>query len=207
MREVVGGWVHLRRRLVGVALVVAACLSAPVGPAGAQLSPDEIRSSAGDLAAARVTDALRAPEPVIADFEGRRIDLASGWAQAQACMVLDKGKVECFRSGAAMDGRATTIESQYAAASFSCSSPLRLYEHSAYGGRQLMFYSRGYWQNLPDYGFNDYLSSYQIGACPAYLADHITGGGAWYPGPTAAYSSVPWMISSWNDRVSSIYIS
>ena len=59
---------------------------------------------------------------------------------------------------------------QYAAAGYSCSSPLRLFEHSYYGGRQLLFFDRGYWQNLTDYGFNDQLSSYIVGAC-----SHVPG--------------------------------
>ncbi|MEA2686445.1 MAG: hypothetical protein QOE93_1640, partial [Actinomycetota bacterium] len=89
---------------------------------------------------------------------------------------------------------------------FSCSTPLRLFENPAYGGRQLWFYSRGYWQNLPDYGFNDQESSFIVGACSTYQAEHVNGAGAWYPGANAPNSGVPFMASSWSDRVSSIYI-
>ena len=114
--------------------------------------------------------------------------------------------MECFRTLGQAEARAAAVMPQYAAAGYSCSSPLRLYEHSSYGGRQLLFFDRGYWQNLPDYGFNDQLSSYIIGGCYTYLAEHINGGGAFYPGPTWPWAGVPWMISGWDNRMSSIYM-
>ena len=95
---------------------------------------------------------------------------------------------------------------QYAAAGWSCSSPLRLFEHSYYGGRQLLFFDRGYWQNLTDYGFNDQLSSYIIGACYTYLAEHTNGGGAFYPGSTSPWVGMSWLIAGWDNRVSSLYM-
>ena len=142
-----------------------------------------------------------------AGFEGRRIDLATNWEQAQACIVLRQaGLVECFRTLAQAQARADTITPQYAAAGYSCSYPLRIFEHSNYGGRQLLFFDRGYWQNLPDYGFNDQLSSYIVGACYTYLAEHAGGGGAFYPGPRSAWSGVPWLQAGWDNRMSSIYM-
>ena len=142
-----------------------------------------------------------------AGFEGRRIDLATNWEQAQACVVLRQaGLVECFRTLAQAQARADTITPQFAAAGYSCSYPLRIFEHSNYGGRQLLFFDRGYWQNLPDYGFNDQLSSYIVGACYTYLAEHVGGGGAFYPGPGWAWSGVPWLQAGWDNRVSSIYM-
>lgn len=88
----------------------------------------------------------------------------------------------------------------------SCSSPLRLYEHGNYGGRQLQFYDRGYWQNLADYGFDNQLSSYITGACYAHLAENTNGGGYWYPGYTGPNHGEPFLSAGWNDRVSSIKI-
>jgi hypothetical protein len=144
---------------------------------------------------------------VTAGFEGHRIDLATNWEQAQACVVLRRaGLVECFRTLAQAQARADTITPQYAAAGFSCSYPLRIFEHSNYGGRQLLFFDRGYWQNLSDYGFNDQLSSYIVGACYTYLAEHAGGGGAFYPGPRSAWSGVPWLQAGWDNRMSSIYM-
>jgi hypothetical protein len=144
---------------------------------------------------------------VTANFEGHRIDLSTNWEQAQACVVLRQaGLVECFRSLAKAQARGDAVTVQYAAAGYSCSSPLRLYEHSNYGGRQLMFFDRGYWQNLPDYGFNDQMSSYIVGACYSYLAEHTGGWGAYYPGPTSAWYGVSWLQAGWDNRVSSIYM-
>jgi hypothetical protein len=93
-----------------------------------------------------------------------------------------------------------------ATASASCSSPLRLYDYTYYGGRQLAFWSRGYWQNLADYGFDNQTSSYFVGGCTSYLADYAYGGGAWHPGAGNPGAGVPWMSYGWDNRVSSIYV-
>ena len=90
---------------------------------------------------------------------------------------------------------------------YSCSSSLRLYEYDWYGGRRLSFWDRGYWQNLANYGFEDRASSYIVGACPVWLAEHGDGGGDWYPGPTYPYAGVGSMYWDWQDTISSIYIS
>lgn len=162
-----------------------------------------------------------APRAALASFEGRTIDLAQDWGEARACLVWRQGGVlECFRSNEALDareaqlapGRAahhpaesepTTVTASY---SYSCSSPLRLYEYNWYEGRQLSFWDRGFWQNLGDYGFEDRTSSYIIGACYAYLAEHADGGGWWYPGTSSPYTADPVMYSDWQDRISSIYV-
>jgi hypothetical protein len=86
------------------------------------------------------------------------------------------------------------------------SSPLRLFADASYGGRELDFYDRGYWQNLSTWSFDNQLSSYKVGACGVYLADYANGGGSWYPGNTSAGHDEPTMLSGWNDRISSIYI-
>ncbi|MFL5962176.1 MAG: hypothetical protein ACJ757_04710 [Gaiellaceae bacterium] len=83
---------------------------------------------------------------------------------------------------------------------------MRLFADANYGGRELDFYDRGYWQNLSTWGFDNQLSSYMVGACGVYLADFSNGGGSWYPGNTSAGHHEPGMLSGWNDRVSSIYI-
>jgi hypothetical protein len=156
----------------------------------------------------------------VALFEGREIDLSAGWFEATACMVWRAvDVVECFRSVEALDNREAEIrqgieadgvtETELSALAASCSSPLRLFEHTTYGGRELRFYDRGYWQNLTSWSFNDELSSYKVGACSVHLAEHIGGGGYWYPGDTSAFHWEPAMSAgstNWNDRVSSIYI-
>ena len=154
--------------------------------------------------------------PAIATFEGGTIDLAGDWGQARACLVWREGGVlECFRSSEALAAReaelgarrtASEVTASVAAYAYSCSSSLRLYEHIHYGGRRLSFWDRGFWQNLRDYGFQDRTSSYIVGGCQVFLAEHIDGGGGWYPGPTHAYAGEPSMLSGWNDTLSSIYL-
>lgn len=144
-------------------------------------------------------------------FEGKQIDLSSGWGDARACVVArSAGVVECFPDQAGMLARESQLQAQIAAspeiAAASCSSPLRLYADASYGGRELDFYDRGYWQNLSTWTFDNQLSSYKVGACGVYLADYANGGGSWYPGTTSPGHSEPSMLSGWNDRISSIYI-
>jgi hypothetical protein len=144
--------------------------------------------------------------PSLALFEGRTIDLSQGWEQAQACLVAPgAGIAECYRSREALHAR----EAQLVGSSLmlaACSSPLRLYADIYYGGRELALYDRGYWQNLSTWSFDNQLSSYKVGACGARLAENANGGGAWYSGGTSAGAWEPFMLSGWDNRVSSIYI-
>lgn len=153
--------------------------------------------------------------PSYATFEGRSIDLSREWGAATACLIWRQGGVaECFRTSQALDAReaqlsrtrTATTAGPAAAASVSCSSSLRLYESNWYGGRRLSFWDRGYWQNLANYGFEDQMSSYIVGGCSVYLAEHADGGGWWYPGPTYPYAGEPVMSWDWQDTISSIYI-
>jgi hypothetical protein len=167
------------------------------------------------LAAALITAQARAASfggpSSLASFEGGQIDLAHGWGAAQACVVYGGGAtVECFRDRAGLLARENQLQTQTAmapaTATATCSSPLRLYADSNYGGRELDFYDRGYWQNLGTWSFDNQLSSYKVGACSVYLADGTNGGGTWYPGNTNAGHLEPSMLSGWNDRISSIDI-
>ncbi len=155
--------------------------------------------------------------PAIASFEGRRINLAEDWGEAQACLVWRQGGVlECFRTVEALDALEARLDPQreptapssdgslFAASSSCCSSSLRLYEHNWYEGRRLSFWDRGYWQNLYLYGFDNQASSYIVGGCYTHLAEHPDGGGWWYPGPTYPYAGEP--VMGWQDVISSIYI-
>ena len=176
-------------------------------PAGAQTRRDDGRHP------------VARPEhgPAIASFEGRRINLAEDWGDATACLIWRQGGVmECFRSVEALEalearlaphraaGAPSREGSLLAASSYSCWSALRLYEHTWYQGRRLVFWDRGYWQNLYHYGFDDQTSSYIVGGCYAHLAEHPDGGGWWYPGATYPYAGDPEM--GWQDVISSIYI-
>ncbi len=160
--------------------------------------------------------------PAIAGFEGRAIDLAGDWGDAEACLVWRQGGVlECFRTVEELDAREAELAPLQprnsgraggsgggavasSTAPYSCSSSLRLYEYNYYGGRRLSFWDRGYWQNLYIYGFDNRTSSYIVGACYAHLAEHPDGGGWWYPGPTYPYAGEP--VIGWPGVISSIYI-
>ncbi len=142
----------------------------------------------------------------LALFEGKVIDLSRGWGQARACVVFDTDRLaECFRDVASLQAR----ESEFAAdvsILASCSTPLRLFENTGYGGRELDIYTRGVWQNLSAWSFDNQLSSYKVGACGSYFAENANGGGSWYPGNTSAGAQASSMLSGWDNRVSSVYL-
>jgi hypothetical protein len=141
-------------------------------------------------------------------FEGHEIDLSQGWGEAQACLVDEAVDViECFRDRLGLYARESQLgTANTVSPAITCSSPLRLFADASYGGRELDFYDRGYWQNLSTWSFDNQLSSYKVGACGVFLADGANGGGSWYPGNTNAGHDEPSMLSGWNDRVSSLYI-
>lgn len=194
------------RRLAGLTIASVLTFSAWNGIA-----------SAHELAAPKAEK-----EAKLVKFEGKLIDLSKGWGEAQACVVWDTADAsECFRSEAQLEAYTAKINDEIntgtrqvkstgeVGAMATCSSYLRLYEHSSFGGRVLQFASRGYWQNLGDYGFNDETSSYRVGACSSNLAEHANGGGYYYPGNTSAGTSSSCMCAgstNWNDRVSSIRV-
>lgn len=192
--------------LMAAALVFSAVSIAPVGAQPIQPPAGVSPGRAGDPGGYHLPAAAVEHRPAIADFEGTQIDLSADWGQARACMVWrGRGLLECYRSGEELGARVDQL-SMSVASSWQCSSPLRLFGDGGYGGRELWFFDRGYWQNLGDYGFDDQLSSYIVGACYSHLAEYADGGGYWYPGSTSPYSATPYVYSSWNDRVSSIEI-
>lgn len=153
-------------------------------------------------------------------FEDRTIDLKGDWEGASSCVIWRSGGiVQCFGTPAeaeslvneVVDAVSTTSRPSdltagphpTAACSRSC---LHIYEHTNFGGRDLHFCDRGYWQNLTSYGFNDELSSYKTGVHSVHLATNTGGNGAWYPGNTGVCVAAGGMSSGWNDRISSIYI-
>jgi len=155
-----------------------------------------------------------------ATFGGTTITLDDGsWDGATACAVVTEG-IQCFATEAEMDAwlakavpaavapspqLATGRTTMAAAAALTCSSSLRLYENSYFGGRTIFISARGQWHNLSAFGFSNRTSSFKVGACSAYLADLDNGGGAWYPG-SSAFTNVAAMSSVWNDRISSVYL-
>jgi hypothetical protein len=147
---------------------------------------------------------------VIATFEGERIALADGWGQAGAC-VVDVDGTRCYRTEAEMDEReGLSIERQRRSGEFfaasTCSSSLRLYQNAGFGGSVLHFSTQHTYINLWGYGFNNVTSSYRVGACTSYLYDGSNGGAPIYPGSTSPYSSASSMVSGWDNRISSLYV-
>ncbi len=113
--------------------------------------------------------------PGLAKFEGRVIDLGTGWQGAQSCLVFAAADTRCFASHAEADkmlgyrrdadpvvAQTTRERGTFAAAAVpSCSSGwLCLYENVNGGGRRLQF-SDEYWHYLADWGFNRSTSSWR----------------------------------------------
>lgn len=157
------------------------------------------------------------PAPSAATYDGRTINLAEGWAGAKACLVTPQS-VRCFDNNSelvqaeaglsAPSTAASTFPSSGAGAApdvTACSSGLNLYSGANYTGRHIVFYDRGYWQELSNYGFADSTVSFTGGACGFHLANGTWGTGNWYPGNTGPYSFSADM-GSWDDTVQSIYI-
>ncbi|NND73763.1 MAG: hypothetical protein HKN44_02050 [Ilumatobacter sp.] len=88
-----------------------------------------------------------------------------------------------------------------------CSSSLRLYSGTSYTGAVTSITARSTWINLSTYGADDTTSSYRVGACSAALRSGSYGGGSSYPGNTAAGAQSPWMLSGWDNVVSSVRLS
>ena len=154
-----------------------------------------------------------------ANYNGHEIDLAVDWEGASACLVApdDLVDIECFDSEAELidrvkalgldDAPAAVPEGLRSLQSYQCSDWLKLYDGTWYGGTSIWFRSRGLWQNLDWYGFNQRVSSFNVGACQTIFADFGGGGGQWYP----LALSQPWdvdavLLSGWDNDFSSFYI-
>ena len=148
-------------------------------------------------------------------FEGTIIDLADsdGWGVARAC-VVEPALVRCFRTEAELDRHLDEPSQPVrglgpipgASPMSTCSTTLRLYRSTGFGGAVLALSTRLAWINLSTYGFNNDTSSYRVGGCAATFAEGASGGTPYYPGPTGAAASASSMISGWDDRVSSVWI-
>ena len=88
----------------------------------------------------------------------------------------------------------------------SCSTSLRLYKNTSFGGTVLALSQRGIGIPLASYGFDNVTSSYKIGACSSTFFDGAIGSTT-YPGNTSAGAQATSMLSGWDNRVSTVYIS
>lgn len=147
-------------------------------------------------------------ESVTATFEGQAFEMVDGWGQPNrfpevgACHVAGD-EVTCYRSERAMD-RALASTASPSQARASCSSSLRLYDGTYKSGPVLYLTTRWTTLNLSSYGFNNRTSSYRVGACSARFYNGF--GSGLYPGNTSAWASANWMLSGWNNTISSVFI-
>lgn len=153
--------------------------------------------------------------PGVARFDGRVIDLAEGWGEAEACALWDVDRgAECFRTESEMVDFLRQLEMSHGTKAGSsettatCASSLKLYDGYSHTGTTFYVYTTNAWINLVDYGWENRTSSYRIGACDSYFADYSDGGGDWYPTSlTEAWDTASSMTSGWNNRISSVYMS
>ena len=143
---------------------------------------------------------------VVASYEGGWIQLANGWGEARAC-TSDGVSTRCYRSEADMDAVEVGLNGPLSIGPLAdCSLPtLKFYRSSSYGGSVLQLTARLVVINLASYGFDNDTSSYKIGPCSAGFYD-TTGGATQYPGNTGANFTSPSMLSGWDNRVGSVYI-
>lgn len=180
------------------------------------LNPFRILATLGVFLGALVlaiAPASASADPVPATFQGAEVDLADGWGKAGACAELGD-TVECYASEVdLLDAHPDLAVDQTKAAGgggyallASCSSSLRLYSGTGYGGSVLYLTTRGIVHNLSSYGFDNTTSSYRVGACSSVFAAGANLGGNIYPGSTSAWSQASSMLGGWNNVVSSVYI-
>jgi hypothetical protein len=153
------------------------------------------------------------PDPSIASFEGGQINLRGGWGEATAC-TSDGVTTECFRTEKELDQYLAAEPSQDASRAFGdiviqsvCSTSLKLYANTSFGGTVLALSTRFAVLNLSTWSFDNITSSYKVGACSATFYDGANAGVPSYPGNTSAGASATSMQSGWDNRVSSVYVS
>lgn len=200
---------------LAAAVMLGGCLAAELSEGDEALEVQAENAPVQTAAADLVLEEAVQSSPKWATFEGQRIDLSTGWGEARACLVLEEDVVECFRTKAEADAREAENGSDRndmtapsggddTIAAVYCGDYAYLCEHQNWGGRCLGFLQRQSNINLSNYGFNDKMTSYDIGPCGVTFYEHANRGGAsLYRGPWAYSSNVG---TTWNDRVSSIWI-
>ena len=150
--------------------------------------------------------------PSIARFEGGTIDLRNGWGEAAAC-ASDGTSTDCFRTESELDSYliprlAGTQLTPLGDVSIqtACSTTLKLYSSTSFGGSVLALSTRFAVTNLSTWSFDNITSSYRIGACSSTFYDGANAGVPIYPGNTNAGASAASMLAGWDNRISSVYI-
>lgn len=160
---------------------------------------------------------FKATESSLASFEDSTLDLSVSWGAARACLIAPTGNI-CFRSEDELDAFtadaasvATGSDSGVSSdrvGSFStlstCATPVKLWDNTGHTGTMVQITTRLSWVNLSSVGFSALTSSYQIGGCSSAFRDASL---TTYPGPTSAGYSASSMVSTWDNRVTGVYIS
>ncbi|MGW7303462.1 peptidase inhibitor family I36 protein [Streptomyces sp. NPDC054829] len=154
--------------LVATASAGALLLSIPTAQAADEPTPEPTATATPDPSAEEPAPPVN---PVIAEYNGRKINLAESWEGASICSELPNGEFHCYdtqeESLADPDlPEAVRKESLKAAKQRRPADPRDncapdywcLYQHADYKGRRLQFSSSGK-KKLGDYGFRDKLSS------------------------------------------------
>lgn len=166
----------------------------------------------GSSALAEASPSGLAGDPSEALLAGAVIDLADGWGSAGACAELGDS-VECYRTEPELLDAHPELVAEVAprvntevVAAAACSSSLRLYRSTGYGGSALYLTTRSVVQNLSSFGFDNDTSSYRVGACSAAFYSGANLSGSQYPGSTGANASASSMAGGWDNVVSSVII-
>ncbi|WP_329304656.1 peptidase inhibitor family I36 protein [Streptomyces anulatus] len=164
------------RVLVPILALCALVASATTATAAPEPSATPEVGLATPAEEARLQQQLAEAEPVIATYNGKKINLADGWQGAQACSEVPTGDVYCYDSAEEADQALTAIapapqspESVAVSAKGSgefgptasgdCGPGwVCLWEHSNYTGRRLQW-SAGGTKQLGNWDFRDKASS------------------------------------------------
>jgi hypothetical protein len=187
---------------MAVALIAVVPASASFA-IGLSTSTDNTDSTDIRPVAAPATDSLVS----MASYHGRTIDLRKGWGTAAACVVAEAG-TSCFDSEELMDAFIgdTLSKDTSGFRRAACSTSLRLYDATSFGGGVLGFTLRNTVINMSAVGFDNRTSSYKVGACSVLMWDGVNGTGPVYTGPMWAGVMASTMVPFWDNRIGSIYI-
>ncbi|MER6773997.1 peptidase inhibitor family I36 protein [Streptomyces bacillaris] len=157
--------------LLALAASATTATASPIPPASLEVgfaTPEE---------EARLQQRLAETKPVIATYNGRKINLADGWQGAQACSEVPSGEVHCYDTTEKADQALAAIASTTVRSPESGGSSAKpggafgpaaiedcaygyvcLWEHANYAGRRLQWSAPGVKQ-LKDWNFRDQASS------------------------------------------------
>ncbi|MET7505277.1 peptidase inhibitor family I36 protein [Streptomyces microflavus] len=165
---------HVLVPILALCALVASATTATAAPEPSAIPEVGLATPAEE---ARLQQQLAEAEPVIATYNGKKINLADGWQGARACSEVPTGDVYCYDSAEEADQALAAIapatkrspESGVVSAQGSgefgpaaiedCAVGwVCLWEHSNYTGRRLQW-SAGGTKQLKDWDFRDKASS------------------------------------------------